>query len=557
MKIFNLYKSIGVLALAITLLTSCSKDQYWNDNPLNDPTAPSTLPALTSGSADFSNYVALGASFSAGESSGSVFIKAQEYSFPNLLAEAFSNTVTLTDTGTEGFFSQPMVNDNIGGLLLNGEVFQYEDQSGEVKYRPRLYFNGQAPAYLDATPTTEISNILTGPFNNMGVSGIKSYQFTKQGYGDISGLGSGANPYFVRMASSPSATVLGDAVSQDPTFFTISVMGGNDVLSYATSGGAYGIDQIGNQETSTYSPYDITDPTAFNTKITEIVSALTANGAKGVLSNVPYVTDLPFFTAVPYAALDPTNPDFGPQIPVLNASFNRLNQAFAFLGFPERSIVFAEAAASPVVIFDKSLPSLTDELFFVLELSGVDSFTAALLAQQYGQSRQATAEDLLLLPSSGVIGKFNEEHFAYLLDLGVPAETAGQLSVNGITYPLADNFVLTDIEIQKTKDATDAYTMKIISLADSYGLAFVNLKDVLSEASSSGLVFDNFNMTTDLVFGGLVSLSGIHLTARGYALMANEFLEQIDATYGSNFGASGSMLQAADYVIMYPENLPN
>jgi hypothetical protein len=39
--------------------------------------------------------------------------------------------------------------------------------------------------------------------------------------------------------------------------------------------------------------------------------------------------------------------------------------------------------------------------------------------------------------------------------------------------------------------------------------------------------------------------------------MANEFLEQIDATYLSNFGASGSMLKAADYVIMFPENLPN
>ncbi len=57
---------------------------------------------------------------------------------------------------------------------------------------------------------------------------------------------------------------------KDPTFFTISVMGGNDVLSYATSGGAFGIDQIGNQDTSTYSPYDITDPTAFNNAITEL-----------------------------------------------------------------------------------------------------------------------------------------------------------------------------------------------------------------------------------------------------------------------------------------------
>ena len=532
MKIFNLYKSIGVLALAITLLTSCSNDQYWSDPVIE------TLPVLTSGSADFSNYVALGASFSSGDSDNALFIASQMNSFPNTLAGAFSNI-------GGGEFTQPMMNDNIGGLLLNGDVY----------YGPRLYFNGAGPVSLDATPTTEISNILTGPFNNMGVSGIKSYQFQKQGFGNIAGLGSGANPYFVRMASSPSATVLEDAVSQSPTFFTISVMGGNDVLSYSTSGGAYGIDQIGNQDTSTYSPYDITDPTAFNNAITGVVSALTANGAKGVLSNVPFVTDLPFFTTVPYAPLDPTSPDFGPQIPVLNATFAPLNQAFAFLGFPERSIVFAEAAASPVVIFDKSLPSLTDELFFVLEAGGVDPLTATLLAQQYGQSRQATAEDLLLLPSLGVIGTLNEAHFAYLVGLGVPAETAGQLSVNGITYPLADNFVLTNIETQKTKDATNAFSQIVQNLATEYGLAFVDLRLVLAEAATTGIMFDEFNLNADFITGGLVSVNGIHLTARGYALMANEFLEQIDATYGSNFGASGSMVKAGNFVVFYPEGL--
>ena len=62
-------------------------------------------------------------------------------------------------------------------------------------------------------------------------------------------------------------------------------------------------------------------------------------------------------------------------------------------------------------------------------------------------------------------------------------------------------------------------------------------------------------MTTDLVTGGLVSLDGVHLTAKGYGLMANEFLEQIDATYGSNFGASSSMVKAGDLVVIYPEGL--
>ncbi len=32
-----------------------------------------------------------------------------------------------------------------------------------------------------------------------------------------------------------------------------------------------------------------------------------------------------------------------------------------------------------------------------------------------------------------------------------------------------------------------------------------------------------------------MGLDGIHLTSRGYAVMANKFLEAMDAKYGSNF----------------------
>ena len=63
-------------------------------------------------------------------------------------------------------------------------------------------------------------------------------------------------------------------------------------------------------------------------------------------------------------------------------------------------------------------------------------------------------------------------------------------------------------------------------------------------------------MTTDLVFGGLVSLDGIHLTARGYALMANKFLEAIDATYGSNFIEAGQVAKADNYPVGYSAELP-
>nr|AOE09948.1 conserved hypothetical protein [uncultured bacterium]CCF99394.1 conserved hypothetical protein [uncultured Flavobacteriia bacterium] len=501
MKIFNLYKSIGVLALAITLLTSCSNDQYWSD-PVTE-----TLPALTSGSADFSNYVALGASFSAGVSSGSLFIASQNNSFPNLLSGALANA-------GGGEFRQPMVSDNIGGLLLGGVQI----------VGPRLYFNGVGPVYLDATPTTEVTNILTGPFNNMGVGGAKSFHFVAPGYGNLAGVPLGlANPYFARMASSPNATVLEDAVSQDPTFFTISVMGGNDVLGYATSGGV-GTDQTGNLDPSTYGSNDITDPNVFASVENSIVAALTANGAKGVLSNVPYVTDLPYFTTVPFNA-----------VPLDAATAALLNGAFAeynggLLLVESLGLITAEERASRTISFSEGQNAVTlvDEDLTDLSALGLPNY------------RQATSNDLVVLPASSFIGTLVDNN--------------PQL-INGVSVPLADNWVLTDIETQNVLTATDAYAATVEALADTYGLAFVDLRLVLAEAATTGIMFDEFIMATNLVTGGLVSLDGVHLTARGYGLMANKFLEAIDATYGSNFGASSSMVKAGDLVVIYPEGL--
>ncbi|HPF11492.1 MAG TPA: G-D-S-L family lipolytic protein [Flavobacteriaceae bacterium] len=522
-------KYIGLLLIALGFV-GCNED---------DSTSPDMMTVeLTAGSADFSNYVAIGASFTAGFTDGALFVAGQDNSFPNILSQQFAAI-------GGGNFNQPYTSDNVGGLLYGGNLIA----------NPRLYFNGSGPAVLEANPTTEVTSVVSGPFNNMGVPGAKSFHFVANGYGNLAGVPLGlANPYYARMASGANASILADALAQGPSFFSLSEVGGNDVLSFATSGGS-GVDQTGNFDPSTYGSNDITDPTVFANVFSSMVGALTATGAKGVVTNVPYVTNLPYFTTVPYAPLDPTDPDFGPQIPVLNATFAPLNQAFAFLGMPERSIVFSETAASPVVIFDETLPNISEALYQVLLGGGLDPLTAQLLSAQFAQSRQATADDLMVLPSANVIGTLNEDYFNQLIGLGVPAATAGQLAINGITYPMEDQWVLTGVETQSVITATNAYNTTISSVASSSGVALVDLKGILEEASTSGVAFDNFTMTTDLVFGGLVSLDGVHLTARGYALMANKFLEAIDAAYGSNFIEAGQVAKANHYVVNYPPEL--
>lgn len=494
---------------------------------------------VVSGDADFSYMVSMGASFVAGVSDGTLFIKSQENSFPSIIAQQMA-------LAGGGDFVQPLVDDNVGGLLFGGDVIA----------GPRLYFDGSGPAPVDGRPTTEVTNIIAGPFNNMGIPGAKSFHLVAEGYGNAAGVPVGqANPYFARMASSPNTTVLTDAASQNPTFFVLSEIAGNDVLGYATSGGI-GVDQTGNFDPTTYGPNDITDPNVFAQVLSSIVGTMAANGAKGVIGNIPAVTDLPYFTTVPHDPLDPANPDFGPLIPSLNALYAQLNGAYAFLGVPERSVVFSETEASPVVILDESLTNISAQLTQVLIAGGLDPLTATLLGNQFGQSRQATEDDLLVLTSSTVIASLNEEYFAFLTSNGVPLEQAAQLAVNGITFPLEDQWVLEGEEQAAIMTATEAYNATISAVANQAGLGLVDAKGLLEQLNTNGIASDGFVLTGDLVTGGAFSMDGIHLNARGYALLANEFLKKIDETFGSNFEDAGALVDIGEYPPFYPASLP-
>lgn len=501
MNIYNKIKTFGLVAFALTLIISCESEDF-------SSTIVEEVIPLSSGEANFSNYVSLGASFTAGYTDGALFMASQETSFPNLIASKFAGA-------GGGEFRQPLMNDNVGGLLLGGTPIA----------SPRLYFDGVGPVVVDGTPTTEVSNVQSGPFNNMGVPGAKSFHMLAAGYGNVEGVPTGqANPYFARMASSSTTSMVADAASQNPTFFTLSEVGGNDVLSYATSGGS-GVDQTGNFDPSTYGPNDITDPNVFASVFSGIVDALIgSNGVKGVVANIPYITSLSHFTTVPH------NP-----VPLDGATANQLNAAFAeynggLLVAEGAGFISASERAARTINFSggQNAVTMVDESLTDLTALGLPSY------------RQATSSDLVVLTASSFIGTLVDDN--------------PQL-INGVSVPLSDQWVLTPNEQQAIQTATDAYNVTIEAVAASKGLAFVDFNSILVEGSSTSIAFDEFNMTTQLVLGGLVSLDGVHLTSRGYAFMANKFLMAIDATYGSNFAASDNLLKAVDFKTFYPASL--
>lgn len=516
--------NIKYLLFASLAFTACSEN-------LDENTA--AAPEVTAGSANFAKYVAIGNSITAGYTDGALFKAGQSYAFPKLLADQFR-------TVGGGDFKIPFTNDNRGGLLAAGNVI-----TGN-----RLVFNGTSPVPLSGTPTTEIGVPLAGPFNNLGVPGAKSFHLLAPNYGNIAGLQTGtANPYFVRFRSAAATSVLADALAQQPTFFSLWI-GNNDVLGYATTGG---------DGSNPITPLAGGVGAGFQATYEYLANQLTTNGAKGVVANIPYVTALPHFTTVTYNALNATtNPSFGAQVPTLNATFAGLNQAFVALGFPERQIVYNTSGPSGILIHDESITNISAQLTAALQAGGVPTPQAALFGSQFGQCRQAKmhsaiSRDLIVLPASSILGQVNTTRVAQLMGFGLTQAQAGQLSVNGVTFPLTDNWVLLPTEQLEIKNATDGYNTVIKNVATSKGLAFVDANALMNQVASTGIRFGTFSMNASLVTGGTFSLDGVHLTARGNALAANKFMEAISATYGSKF----TMYTPESFPIVYLPTLAN
>lgn len=254
----NLY--IGV-ALAILSITACK--------PSLDEFTPSA-----GTKADFSKYIAIGNSLSAGFADGGLYLDGQKVAFPLLIAEQLQK---------------------VGGGEFKSPFFSDEQSNGSGYIRLKALVNGQPVteqvtdklAYRSASP--KLLTKYTEPINNLGVPGMRMDMAFAPGIGTAAG-----NMYFERLlpeGTPPTMNYFTYSTSQNHTFFTFS-LGNNDVLGYATNGA------VNDGPTST-----LTSTALFNTLLNNYVTTLTAKGQKGVLATIPDVTSVPYFTTVTRQAL--------------------------------------------------------------------------------------------------------------------------------------------------------------------------------------------------------------------------------------------------------------
>lgn len=228
---------------------------------------------------DFSKYVALGDSLTAGYASGGLAKFYQEHSYPAILARQFGIAT----------FQQPLVSDpGIAPVLKLERLLDPQTRS----LVPTLVPSG-------TTPGQPINATYQGIYNNLGIPGSKTGDLLTK-TGDITKLLSGQiDPNTIMYdivlrfpkipGTNTDGTALAQAIAARPTFVTVWI-GNNDVLGAALA--AVPIDGV-----------TMTPVATFQQQYRTLLATLRAQlpTAKIVVANIPNVTAIPFVTTVkPY-----------------------------------------------------------------------------------------------------------------------------------------------------------------------------------------------------------------------------------------------------------------
>jgi hypothetical protein len=425
----NIFQHSLVILSTVLLLQACKPD-------LDE--------AASAGSADFSRYISVGNSLTAGFADGGLYLEGQKVAYPNLIAGQLNQLSS--DEFNTPYFSEAQKNGS-GYRILRGFT---------ALGTPNIGLETSSLAYDGRTATlpppigrvTYLAKYAGGDIDNYGVPGIRLSDVLTAGYGL-------ANPYYERMLSGtdPQTKPYLRFVTENPFTFFSCWLGNNDVLGYATSGGIV----------------PLTPAPAFTVLYDSVMVNLTKTGAKGVVATIPDVTSVPFFTAIPSATL----------------------------------ISLAQSVTSPV-----------PNTVVVAGYKTADGTIKELKTTDY---ICLTADSLGVANASGAVK-------------GAVIKAPNGAILGG--YPLNNEDVLDADEAKSAQDAISAYNQIIQAAASKYQLALVDANGFLKSVKT-GYVVDGTSVNASFISGGIFSLDGIHLTPRGNAIAANEFIKAINKKYNS------------------------
>lgn len=94
--------------------------------------------------------------------------------------------------------------------------------------------------------------------------------------------------------------------------------------------------------------------------------------------------------------------------------------------------------------------------------------------------------------------------------------------------PLTDSGFLDPTEIAQVQSAIDQYNSVIARQVAAAGGILIDIHKLMAELATNGVTINNYHATTAFL-GGVFSLDGIHPTNTGYALIANAYIDTVNA----------------------------
>lgn len=373
------------------------------------------LPVLAWG--QYSNYVALGDSLTAGFYSGGLTETYQKNSYPALLA----GQLGIAD------FQLPLVSEP--GIPVQLEL---------KKLSPLTI------APKDGAMGVPLNLYLPRPYNNLGVAGanLSDCLSKKEDNGGMHSL-----------VLRGIGTQVEQAIALQPDLITVWI-GANDALGAALL--ATAVEGL-----------TLTAKDAFLMQYGHLLNLLLSHTeADLVVANVPPVTANPFVTTIPPYIINPATgqPVIGPD-----------GQPMTYLGQS-----------------DDGSPFVGPHAYITLN------------AKQY-----------------------------LLQGYGIPA------ALGGLGVPLPATVVLTPNESATIADYIASYNASIADLAAQQGVPVVDAHAIMADLAAHGIEFAGIELTADFLSGGIFGYDGFHPTPIGQALVANAFIETINAAYGRHIRLVG------------------
>jgi len=458
---------VGLLALAL-VLTGCTL--FAPDETVL------TQPAVDAGDTDFTTFVALGNSLTAGYQSGALYQSTQTKGFAAMLATAMGTDFELPLIEDPGFYDPALP---VGHLAVSF------DDEGDASIAPVPWPGGPGspPALLNAA--------LTAPYHNLGVPGALTVDLLNA-Y-DAGTSASGDNTYFDMIlrnaaidwtqlgAAAADLSALEQAVFLNPTFVSLWI-GNNEILGAATAGS--GTPLVGSA----------TFGFLYDQLVTGLVTALP--DADFVIANIPPVTAAAFFTTVPWFVIDADqNPVDGDPV----------TEGIQFVGL------------------------IAEDGGIDFQLEAGDLVTIKLLSYDGDTSGTPDLEEGMGIPDPVLIGA--------LMAQGMSEEDA--IAALPTLFPLHGTPVpgaltLSAAEVLELADETAAFNAIIAAEAAEHGIPVVDIHSKFAAMATDGVDWNGHHYTTEFVTGGLFSLDGVHPSTIGHAIATSWFIETINETYGSN-----------------------